>query len=738
MEEGMEVKKSICLWCKGECGVIVKVKDDKLLGIEENPDYPRKIFPRLLACPRAQRAQEYVYHPDRLKYPLKRKGDRGEGKWQQINWEQAFDEISKKLGELRDTYGAESLAATTGTYRTHYEYGLRFFNLFGSPNYAGQGVICSGPRQLIANTICGNFSFYSVNRKTKCIVLLGIQLPPARPRTLHDIIAARKNGAKLILIDPRGTGQASHADIWLQLRHGTDCALLLAMIGVIIDENLYDHDFVAKWCHGFDKVKERVKEYPLDKVTKITGISSEKIRETARMYASSKPAVFVEGMGVEHQQNVAEILHARWILAAITGNLDIDGGEMFRPHQYPGVISNREIQLSDKLSADQKAKQIGYDEFKLFTWKGWQIVQDAMLKAWGKAGGTPWTYAHAPSVFRTIITGNPYPIKALIASHSNPMITFANTKLIYKALKSANLDLYVVMDLFETPSAALADYVLPAACWLERPALILPHSDQAYMSTAEQALPASMPGKYEYRTDYDFWRGLGIRLGQEQYWPWPTLQDACDNRLKPSGFTLKKFVDEIQMYLPPRDFKKYEETGFGTLTGKVELYSTVMEKLGYDPLPAFREAHETAISTPELLAEYPFTLLTGGRVSRYYHSEWRQIESLRKEYPHARVQMHPQTASELGIEEDDWIWIETARGRIRQQVTLFDKIKPEVVHAEHGWWLPELPGEEPWLKGVWEWNINVLMDDNPKYCNSVLGTWRLKTALCKIYKAKEY
>lgn len=457
----IEIKKSICMWCKGECGVLVKVKSGRLEAIEENPDYPRKVFPRIAGCPRAQRAREYIYHPERLRYPRKRVGERGEGRWQEISWEQALDEIAERLAKIRQTYGAEAVAATTGTYRTHWEYGWRFFNLFGSPNIAGQGQICSGPRQLMGHTICGNFSFYSVNANTRCIVLLGIQLPPARPRTLHDLREARKSGAKLIVIDPRGVGQAPNADIWLQPRHGTDCALLLGMINVIIQEGLFDAEFVDRWCHGFDRVKERIQSYPPERVQEITTVPADKIIEAARMYATTKPGVIIEGMGVEQQQNNAEILHARWILAAIVGNLDIDGGEQFRPHHLPGVIPDRDIQLPEMLPEEQKAKQIGYEDFRLFSWKGRQVVQEAMTRAWGKVAGTPWTFAHAPSMFRAILTGKPYPIKALITYHSNPMVTYANTKLIYKALKT--LDLYVVMDLFETPSACLADYVLPAA-----------------------------------------------------------------------------------------------------------------------------------------------------------------------------------------------------------------------------------------------------------------------------------
>lgn len=194
----------------------------------------------------------------------------------------------------------------------------------------------------------------------------------------------------------------------------------------------------------------------------------------------------------------------------------------------------------------------------------------------------------------------------------------------------------------------------------------------------------------------------------------------------------------MRCYIPPPRNKKYEEGGFGTPTGKFELYSTILDTLGYDPLPHFEEPYETVVSTPELTKEYPLTLLTGGRIPQYYHSEWRQIESMRKEYPDPKLQIHPQTAHALGIKEGDWVWIESPRGRIKQKATLFDGIDPQVVHIEHGWWFPELPEEEPWLHGVWESNANVLMNDDPDYCNPVIGAWPLKTALCKVYKVKSY
>ncbi len=170
----------------------------------------------------------------------------------------------------------------------------------------------------------------------------------------------------------------------------------------------------------------------------------------------------------------------------------------------------------------------------------------------------------------------------------------------------------------------------------------------------------------------------------------------------------------------------------------MELYSTILEGLGYDPLPHYEEPPESPISNPELAREYPLMLITGGRFNPMHHSEQRQIDSLRRRHPDPIVQINPRKALELGINDGDWVWIETLRGRVRQKCNCFEGIAPDVVHAEHGWWFPELPGEEPWLHGVWESNINVVIDDEPEHCNQINGGWPLRTALCKVYRVKKY
>ncbi|MCL5058970.1 MAG: molybdopterin-dependent oxidoreductase [Actinobacteria bacterium] len=719
---------STCWWCHNKCYVQLHVRDGRLEKMVGDPNHPDADALRrnVAACTRAVHGADIVHHPGRLNFPLKRLGERGEGKWQEISWEQALDEIAAKLAEIRDKYGAEAVASSGGTGRTYDEYRVRFFNLFGSPNFIGQSKICFGPQRVVGYTITG----WPVGRtrmikKTKCIMIIGSNPEQAFRRRWFSFRNSQKDGGKIIVIDPRETVPAKKADIWAQIRPGTDTALFLAMINVIIEENLYDKEFVDKWCYGFNELKEHVRDFSPEKMADVTWIPAEKIREIARMYATVKPATIMSGMGVEHSYNSIEALHCLIILPAITGNLGVSGGqEITEPHNT--FIPDPVIELNDMLPPEKRAKEIGAERFKLQSLRGYDL-----LMKYAKAKGVfryGMTTPHEPSVYRAMITGQPYPIKAMITLSSNPMVTMANTKLVYKALRS--LDLYVVSDFFMTPSAALADYVLPAAMWPERPNIWHFNGTAPFLEVGVALLPAKVEGQFERKNDYEFWCSLGRRLGQEEYWPWDTLEEAFDYRLSPLGKTLKQLAAEGGVTGYVLKEKLYEEKGFGTPTGKVEL--------GYNPLPHFHEPPESPINNPELAREYPLILITGGRHLPFFHSEFRQVDSLRKQHPHPITQINPETASKLGIEDGEWVWIETVRGRIRQKCRLDNGIRSGVVHAQHGWWFPELPGEEPWLHGVWESNINVVTNDDPDVCNPINGGWPLRAALCKVYKVKNY
>jgi len=729
-----EIKKAICAWCFGHCGVLVRVKDEQLVSVVQDPQWPRKVWPPTKACVRLRAASEWFYHPQRLNFPLKRLGKKGEGKWQETSWDQVLDEIAQKLGEIKENYGAEAIANARGTRRTDIPVMMRFFNMLGTPNNCLQAHICFLPRAKVADFISGYFPHYSVRSKTRCIVALGIEPLIARPHTAHAILQARRQGAKYIVIDPRLTRSASMADVWLQLRPGTDTALLLGMAKAIIDEELYDKEFVKKRCYGFDELKEHIKEYTLERVAEISDIPAQKIRDAARLYATNKPGTFLEGMGVEHAQDSIGALHARWILSGLVGNVGIEGGdEQWGPHpkmRHPGAAIPPVVPPQKQFE-----KQIGSGRFRLFTLGGLGLQAEHGIRVWG-APPLMKSPAHAPSVYRAMITGEPYPIKAMICAAANPMVTQANTKLVYQALKK--LDLLVVSDFWLTPTAELADYVLPAACWLERPHLCDFGGYSDCTIAGEASLSKVIPRKFEHKDDYDIWRELAIRLGQGEYFPWESLEKYYDHLLEPTGYTHKEYVDKVRCEQKPARHKQYEEVGFATPTGKIEFHSTVFENLGYNPLPRFKEPAETDVSFPELAKQYPLRLITGGRIHQFFHSEWRQIESVRKLHPYPILQIHPETAMKLAINDGDWVWIETLRGRIRQKAKLFDGLAPNVVHAEHGWWYPELPGEEPWLHGVWESNVNVVLNDEPDVCNEMTGGWPLKTALCRVYKAKRY
>ena len=727
-----ETKRVVCEYCKGYCRVLAYTENNRLVKADEDRSYPLvdQIFPPTKACVRLRAAKEIMYHPDRVNFPLKRAGSKGEGKWKQISWKEAFGEIAEKIRGIKDKHGAEAIAGTKGTFRTR-NFMPRFFNLLGSPNSSGQGKICAGPISEVGAAMFG----WPLGRrgymdgKPKSVFLVGANPAVAWPRVWEPVREMKKSGGMLIVIDCRRTETAALADLWLQPRPGTDIALLLSMVQVIIEEKLYAREFVEKWCYGFDKLAERAREYPPEKIAEITWVSADKIREAARMLAKHSPHYSWNGMGIEQQQGTIDALQARFILAAITGSIDVEGGNYL---PGPGKIRGiSQIDANDRLSPEQKRRQLGAERFRFTSLEGFDLILENTVRVWGRPHQeqTMGASAHQPTLYRAMLTGHPYPVRGMITLAHNPMVTQANTKLVYKAIKS--LDLYVVLDYWLTPSAELADYVLPAASGWERPFL-------AGNYGGEQAVPSSIPGEYDHKTDFEIFRELGIRLEQEKDWPWKDLEEVYDYWLEPVGMSFREFMDKGGYVSRPAEFKKYERMGFATPSGKAELYSTIFEKLGYDPLPKYEEAFETPISRPDLAKEYPLMLITGGRFNPLFHSEFRQIDSLRRRHPDPLVQVHPETAKSLGINDGDWVWIESPRGRIKMKCQYFDGIYEQVAHCEHGWWFPELPGEEPWLHGVWESNVNVLMDDDPDHCNEKSGGWPLRTALCKIYKVKQY
>jgi anaerobic selenocysteine-containing dehydrogenase len=508
-------------------------------------------------------------------------------------------------------------------------------------------------------------------------------------------------GAKLIVVDPRLTYLAGRADVWLQLRPGTDTALAFGMLNVIINDRLYDKGFVEKYVHGWDKFVERVQQYPLNKVEDITWVPADKIREAARLYAQTKPACIQWGISIEQTINCIDNNRLLTDLMAITGNLDIPGGNVLMVP--PPIRVASEFGAHRLLPPEQRKKRLGGSTFRLAD----RIAVIAPKTVWD-----------------AIVTGKPYPVKAVQLHGSNPVVTREGANDVYQAL--SQVEFMVVADFFLTPTAELADIVLPAATWLEMDNTADSWKRSGYIFAKRKIVQIG-----ECWQDHKIFNELGKRLGQGEYWR-DNVEADLDNVLEPSGITFKQFK-EMGYLRGKMEYRKYEKNGFSTPTRKVESYSTIMEDLGYDPLPRYREAPESPISTPELATEYPYILTTGFRSPVFFHSEFRQIPWLRDLHPDPIVEMHPQTAAKHGIKDGDWTFIESPRGRIKQRARLTIGIDPRVVAIEHGWWFPEIkdPGHG--------WNIsnsNILTSNDLKQCDPAMGSNNLRALLCKIYPAQ--
>ncbi len=728
----METRRSYCGLCHPRCGMLLHIDNGKVVKITGDPDHP---ITRGALCERGRLMLDHIYHPDRLNHPLKRVGKRGEGKWERISWDQALDEVAEKLARLRDAFGAETLTFTHGTKRTYHWDCRRFFNLFGSPNTCGVNTICMCPSYATEYATYGGMVMGSDIMGSQCVVLWGCNASKSNPMGTAPMIArARKNGAKLIVIDPRRTKEAEQSDLWLQIRPGTDLALMLGWIRYIIANNLYDKDFVANHTLGFDELKEAVESYTPEKVEEITSIPAALMVEAVTMYASAASAVIPFGLGLDKQGvNSTQCARGRAILRAITGNLEVPGGDIFSQAANIGKVHDWEyLELNDMIPESQKAKQLGADEYPFFGFPGWERNYAANKKLPRGYAMPPEAWhsnlAHAREVMKAIITGKPYPVKAAITLASNPLLALPNTEQVFKALQA--LDLYVVMEYYMTPSAAMADYVFPASTTVEQPEIWL-------TSGFCVACPQGIAPIEERKDSYYFYRQLGLRLGQEEYWPWETVQDVYDHCLEPAGLTFQQLAEQNGLF-GEMEFRRYEKYGFGTPSGKVELKSSIFEELGADPLPVYHEPVWSPKSdSPEITEQYPLILITGSRYMPMYHSEQRQIEKARKKVPDPLLSIHPETAAELGLADGDWAVISTPLGAIRQRVRITDAMHRKMVDAQHSWWFPEKQEKLPELFGVFESNANMLCPDDSEFCSPEIGSWPHSALMCRVEKEVE-
>lgn len=646
----VQSSQTSCGICDAGCGMNISFANGRIVKVEGQADHP---VSKGYLCPKGKAIRELLEAPDRLRHPLRKTF---EGKFQEISWDEAFEFITGKLKDIKDSCGAEAVAVHVGQGGIGKEfnpYVERFCQVFGTPNFSTAGSHCHHSRAMANKLTYGTLPSPDY-KNSNCIVLWAYNPKESLPTLLSDINKALRRGAKLIVIDPRRTFLASKADLHLQLRPGTDGALALGLLHVIIKEGLYNKAFVDKWTVGFDRLVEYIEEYPPERVEKISWVPEPLLKEAARLYAKTSPACIAQGNALELHTNGFQAARAVSMLQAVTDNLDITGGAFFAPW-----LKLNSLRLKNHNRTQKQA--IGQKEFPLFFKDTHQAQANIYIEA--------------------ILESKPYPLRAMIIAGGNPVVTWPNAGKVKRALD--RLDFLVVVDHFITESAKLADIIIPAATFLERYEFVKWSGESGEYRFS---LASPVASDEAVLTDWKFWIELAGRLGYGEYFPWETEEAAINDRLKPLGCTLEELREQPDgVIYSERTEKKYEDSGFRTPSGKVEFYSEELRRLGYDPLPVYHEAEESPLSLPELFKEYPFILTSGARTVGYFHSRYRNLPSLRKISPEPLVEIHEAKARTLGIADGETVIVESKRGRIELKAKLSAEIHPDVIAIPHGW-----------------------------------------------------
>lgn len=561
-------------------------------------------------------------------------------------------------------------------------------------------------------------------QRSKCVLIWGANPRHNRPAAERDINIARSKGAKLICIDPRPPERLDFfklglppADLWLRIRPGTDAALALGMIRIAIKEDLYNKRFVDRWCLGLESLKAHVEPFSSEKVEEITWIPKEKIFEAVRLYAGNKPSCLHTRLGAGSQHiNATQTVRAINIFHALVGDIDVPGGNLISS-DLGGFRTPEIIAQILRPPAEVDEKRIGSQIFP-FLGGPRDTARYVMPQA------------HTPSAIQAMLRGE---IRAFYVPGSNIVSMEGDARRTWAALNK--LDFLVVADFFLTPTAELADLVLPAAHWLE---MEIPM--KAYQVMGPRRYNHVLATRKVIEPRGECWddRKIILELAKrmETKIPWQNIDDFNDWQMEETGWKFREVQKRPHQAISfPIKYRKYEERGFHTPSGKIELFSTILEKMGYDPLPPYVEPPQSPVSTPDLFKDYPVIAITHRHII-YMHSEFRQLPSFRKVEPYPFIEINPEMAREKGIRDGEWMWVERPgfRERIRGKARYVPELDPRVISIHVGWWFPEKSGPD---HGAFESNINTIISSDPPY-DPINGNHQARALLCRVGNGRKF
>ncbi len=708
-----QVRDGLCGICPAGCWVRARLRDGKLIGVEPLPDHPLGMI-----CTNGRHSPEIVHDPQRLRRPLRRVGPKGSYDFQPISWDEAYEEIVAKLEATKATRGPEATAIYTG--RGSFELSLcdvfqprdvaissasSVLFPFGSPNTLGVGALCYVSFAMIAPhvTMGGMYHTMQTDLEQSALILLwGANPATDSPPLAHEQIRrACARGAEVVAIDPRRSESARETGAeWIGVRPGTDGALALSMIEVLIEEELYDEAFVSSWTEGWDALVQYTQHFRPEAVETITGVPAETIRSLARRIAAARGACPVMYSGLEYSDSGVQAIRAVFTLFAIAGQLDVPGALQFRmpassfPINREGLVGNPDLK-----------RALGRDRHPVYSaYRG---------------------ESHAVVLPQSVLHGDPYRIRSLIVLGGSLITAWPNPSLWRRTLGA--LDFLVCIDRHLTADAAYADIVLPATTMYE----ISSYMTYGPLFKLRERLVEPVG---EARDDFNILAELARRLGYGHLYP-QTDEERLRHVLEGSGFSLEQVRargGEVRLAPVMMQYKKWEKgllradgaPGFDTPSGKFEIASSVLQEHGYEPLPIYTEPAEGPIARPDLAKLYPLVFNSGARIFADFRSQHHGVPGLSRRAPEPRVTLNDADARARGIEDGSWVILKTPRGQLRYRAQVTADIVAGAIDANMG-------GGGPLGPKAWQdCNVNELTD--LERVDPISGFPVYKALLCEV------
>jgi cysteine desulfurase NifS len=710
-------KRVICGICPAGCWVRVGMRDGKIETIAADEGHPLGMI-----CRRGQHAPEIIYSKHRLRYPQKRVGPKGTHEFARISWDEAYDIIVSELNKIKEQSGPEAVSIYTG--RGAFELSLcdtfqpqgvavssasSVLFPFGSPNTMGVGALCYvsfamlSPHVTMGRMLINMFT--DIEHADLLIVWGANPATDSPPLDMHRLEQARRRGAEIVVIDPRRTDTVTRCGAeWIPIRPGTDGALALGIIEVMIEEELYDENFAENWTVGFDDFARYVQHFRPEVVENITGVPAETVRRLARRICHATGAAPIMYTGLEYSNTGLQAIRAVLTLWALAGQLDVPGGlglAMLNSH-FP-------VNRSGNVPNPDLDRAVAREKFPIYSqYRG---------------------ESHASGLIDAVLQGKPYPIRGLIIHGASLLTSWPQTSIWRETL--SKLDFVAAIDRQLTADAAYADVVLPATTMFEI---------QSYMTYGPifRLRERVIEPVGEARNDFLIMAELAKRLGYGHLYP-QTEDELARRVLKGSGFTLEQVREQdgvVQILAPMMEYRKWEkgglradgQPGFDTPSGKYEIASTTLADHGYEPLPKYTEPTEGPLGSPELAKQFPLVFNSGARPHTDFRSQHHGIDGLVKDNPEPTVELNQADAASRGIETGDLVEVQTARGAVRFRARVTDDIVRGAIEANMGGGGPV--GPRAWQDS----NVNELTDIT-NY-DAISGFPVYKALLCEVVKVE--